>query len=204
MERSKLTEIGLNEEQINSVMKLYNSDVDPLKNQLGELKTENESLNTKVEDRDSKIDELSKEAGNSQKLNQKIADLQGEIKQHDDDAQTKLREAQLNNAIELALRDANVRDSKAVLPFLDKDTVKLEDGKLTGINEQVEQIKADHDYLFNSGEPTGPNSYPTPNGNRTNNIDEVPNLSKMSYSEIAELKTNDPDAYNAAVEQSAK
>ncbi|AZP90614.1 phage scaffolding protein [Pediococcus acidilactici] len=176
MERSKLTDIGLNEEQINQVMKLYNADIDPIKVELNDVKTENASLQSKVEDRDSQIDSLSKEAGNSQKLNQKIADLQNEIKQHDEDAKNQLHEAQRDNAIELALRDANVRDSKAVLPFLDKDTIKLEDGKLKGINEQIETIKADHDYLFNLDEPaqpSGPSSHPTVGGDRTGGSNDV-------------------------------
>ena len=102
--------------------------------------------------------------------------MQNEIKQHDEDAKNQLHEAQRDNAIELTLRDANVRDSKAVLPFLDKDTIKLEGGKLKGINEQIESIKADHDYLFNSDEPaqpSGPSSHPTVGGDRTGGSNDV-------------------------------
>ena len=206
MERNKLTEIGLSDEQVTSVMKLYNADIEPLKAKLSDAESVNKSLQSQVQDRDSKIDDLSKEAGNSQKLNQKIADLQSEIKSHDEEAQKNLLNTQRDNAIELALRDSHVRDSKAVLPFLDKDTIKFKDGELTGINEQIDKLKTDHDYLFNT-EPKAvetPTSHATVQGNRTGNNNAIPDISKMGYRELVDLKANDPDTYNAAVNNTAK
>jgi hypothetical protein len=59
----------------------------------------------------------------------------------------------------MALRDAKARDAKAIMPFIDMDTVKLgDDGQLMGIGEQIEKLQESHDYLFDKGEDNGGNT----------------------------------------------
>lgn len=185
MERSKLVDLGLTEEQVNGAMKLFNADIDPLQSKVQSLTSENETLTGQVSDRDQEIEKLGKQSDNSQKLNNQIIDLQDKIKANDKASADKLNEVQTDNAIQLALLGANVQDPKAVIPFLDKDSLVLKDGKLKGIDKQIETIKADHEFLFKSdtsNNDDGPSSHATPDGDRSNESPQ-PSISQ----EIADL-----------------
>ncbi|VDG26353.1 phage scaffolding protein [Lactiplantibacillus mudanjiangensis] len=149
MERKDLEALGLDDKAQTEVMKLYNAGLEPVKQELTSTKSELETTKEQVTSRDEQIKTLGAQAGNSEKLNKQISALQQTIKDKDTESAAKLTQLQTDNAVQLALRDAGVRDAKAVLPFIDMDTVKLgDDGSLTGIKEQVEGLQKSHDYLF--------------------------------------------------------
>ncbi len=150
MERKDLEALKLSEEQINGAMKLFNADLEPLKSQLATATQERDSFKSQVSDRDDQIKQLGEQAGNSQKLNDRIAELQKTIKDNDSTAAANLLQVKQDNAVQNYLKDAGVRDVKAVMPFIDSDIVKFDGDKneLTGLEEQIEKLKSDHDYLF--------------------------------------------------------
>ncbi|MDN7020234.1 phage scaffolding protein [Lactiplantibacillus plantarum] len=159
MERKDLEALGLDDKQTTEVMKLYNAGIEPIKQQLDDSKTELETTKQQVVERDGQIKSLGEQAGNSEKLNKQIATLQETIKTKDSEAAANLMKIKTDNAVQMALRDAKARDAKAIMPFIDMDTVKLgDDGQLTGISEQIEKLQGSHDYLFekvdgNGGKP---------------------------------------------------
>ncbi|AVK62457.1 hypothetical protein C5Z25_12120 [Lactobacillus sp. CBA3605] len=156
MERKDLTALGLDDNQTTEVLKLYNVGLEPVKQQLADASSELDSAKKQVTDRDEQIKTLGEQAGNSEKLNKQVAELQQTIKDKDADSASQLTQVKTDNAVQMALRDAGVRDAKAVLPFIDMDTVKLgEDGQLTGIGEQVTKLQESHDYLFNKTDDDG-------------------------------------------------
>lgn len=53
--------------------------------------------------------------------------------------------------IRLAVINAGAKDEKSVIAHLDASTIKLEDGKLSGLEGQLTEVQKSHDYLF--GEP---------------------------------------------------
>lgn len=56
----------------------------------------------------------------------------------------------LDNAVELALSGANAKNTKAVRALLDMSKVTMgEDGKLSGLDEQLSELKKSADYMFN-------------------------------------------------------
>ena len=58
--------------------------------------------------------------------------------------------------------------------LLDMDKLKLDDdGKLTGLDDQLTAIKKDNAYLFDEGTKTG---YEPGGGNGSNDSDQVQNL----------------------------
>lgn len=65
-----------------------------------------------------------------------------------------------DSAVDIALLAAKARDVKAVRPFLDMDTVKLDGDKVLGLEEQLAKLKADKSFLFEEenkktdGDPT--------------------------------------------------
>lgn len=153
MERKDLTALGLDDSQTTEVLKLYNAGLEPVKQQLADASSELDSSKQQVTDRDEQIKTLGERAGNSEKLNKQVAELQQAIKDKDTESVSQLTQVKTDNAVQMALRDAGVRDAKAVLPFIDMDTVKLgEDGQLAGINEQVTKLQESHEYLFNKAD----------------------------------------------------
>lgn len=168
MERKDLETLGLDDKQTTEVMKLYNAGIEPIKQQVADTKSELDSVKQQVVDRDGQIKSLGEQAGNSEKLNKQIAELQETIKTKDSEAAASLTKVKTDNAVQMALRDAKARDAKAIMPFIDMDTVKLgDDGQLTGIAEQIEKLQESHDYLFDKGDDNGgkPAVKITANGN---------------------------------------
>lgn len=197
MESKDLEKLGLDDKQTAAVLKLYSGEIDPIKSQLTDSKSELESVKQQVTDRDKQIKTLGAQAGNSEKLNSTIADLQATIKANDKTATENLQKVKTDNAVQLALRDAHARDSKAVLPFIDGDTIKMDkDGKLTGIDEQIKTLQKDHDYLFDNGNNSAAAGKPGIHVTKTGNPGTgeagtgKADLSKMSYDEAVAYMAN--------------
>ncbi len=58
-------------------------------------------------------------------------------------------------ALEQALLAAKPRNIKALLPFLDKEKLSMKDGKITGLEEQLDALRMDADtaFLFGPARP---------------------------------------------------
>ena len=54
----------------------------------------------------------------------------------------------LDSALTLALADSGAIDKDIVKGLIDRSIIKLEDGKLVGVSEQLEKLKADKAFLF--------------------------------------------------------
>ena len=155
MNKEKLIEMGLTEEQAKSVMDSLNGEF-VTKSRFNEVNEENKALKKSVSERDKQLDTLKASAGDNEKLTQQIAELQKanaeQIKAHN----AELTQLKLNNAIDVALGSASVKSNKAVRAMLDMSKVQLgEDGKLVGLNDQLEALKASDGYLFNENKFAG-------------------------------------------------
>lgn len=156
MKRDDLKALELSDEQIEKIMGLHGQTVNDLNGQIQSLTTEKQSLTDQVTQSNTQLEELKSDIQDNQELQDKITQLQADNAQLEADSQAKLAETQTNFAIESALKDAGARDVKAVLPFIDKDTIKLADGKVTGLDEQLKAIQTDKDFLFQPAEPKAP------------------------------------------------
>lgn len=155
MERKFLKdELKLDDEVIDKIMKANGDDVERAEAKATAGDSENADLKAQLADRDKQLKSLQKNAGDNEELKKQIEGLQESNKQAAKDYADKLAQTKLDNAVDLAMRDYGARDSKAVSPFLDKDTIKLDDdGKVIGLKEQMENIKADKSYLFATDKP---------------------------------------------------
>ncbi|MDU7339027.1 MAG: phage scaffolding protein [Clostridium sp.] len=64
--------------------------------------------------------------------------------------QTDLGTLKRDSAVNLALLGAKARDVKAVHPFLDLDTIKLDGDKVMGLDEQLQKLKTEKAFLFDN------------------------------------------------------
>ena len=109
------------------------------------------------------VDELAVKDKRIQELADKIKNFEGvDVKQLQTDVENwkikynqDLESARLDSAIQLAIAKSGTLSEKALMGLLDKDKIKFDkDGKLTGLDEQIEAIKKEDSFLFKAAEPT--------------------------------------------------
>lgn len=64
-------------------------------------------------------------------------------------------EKDFNTALESAFKEAKVKNSKLVKALLDNEKLILKDGKIEGLEEQLNSIKSENDFLFEKAAPKG-------------------------------------------------
>lgn len=184
MNREFLKELGLDGEVIDKVMAEHGKSLQGAKDSeqtIADLKSQVQSLTESKTSYETQLEDLKKSAKDSKDLQKQIADLQDANKQKDEEYKTQLVETQKSNAIELALRDAGARNSKAVSALLDKDTLVYKDGKLVGLDDQLSAIKQDNDFLFQGEEkPVTPQIVNGGNANPKDNSDADPFQAKIA------------------------
>lgn len=147
---------GLNDEDIK---KIVNASAEELKNyvqktKFDEVNSVKKQLETDVKDRDKQIEEIKKNAGDNEELKKQIETLQGENKTAKEKYEAELKDLQISNAIKLAISD-KAQDSDLVASLFDKTKLILsEDGKITGLDEQLKALKEGKPFLFKEEKST--------------------------------------------------
>lgn len=118
------------------------------KARLDEVITQRNSANDQITELTNRVSALKTEAGSLEELKSAIETSKTEIASLTDKHQQELQQLKLNNAVELALRDAKAKNAKAVLANIDMGKVSLDGENLLGFSEQVEGLKKTDAYLF--------------------------------------------------------
>lgn len=156
MKKEDLIELGIDEGVAKQVMALHGKTVTTLNGQVSTLEAERDGLKEQVTTNQTELDSLKESAKGNEELTQQLADLQTKLDQSKTDSEAKLTEQQKDFSIKLALKEANANDVDIVLGQLDKDTIKVVDGKLQGFDEQLKGLQESKAFLFQSAEPTDP------------------------------------------------
>lgn len=150
MNKQKLIDLGISEEQANDVLELHNETLDGnyvTKSRFNEVNDEVKQLNEQLEQRDTQLEELRKV--DVEKLQETITKLETENKEQKEKYERQRKQDRINSAVELALTQEKARNQKAAKALLDLENVELdEDGNVKGLDEQIEAIKESDAYLF--------------------------------------------------------
>jgi hypothetical protein len=112
-------------------------------------------LETSVQERETQLEELKASAGDNEALKQQIADLQAQNKQKDLDNQKEMDDLKMTYAIRMAV-SASAQDSDLVAGLVDRNKLILgDDGKVTGLDEQVKALKESKPFLFKAEDNGG-------------------------------------------------
>lgn len=201
MERKTLEEMGLDKDQVNTIMAEFGKSVNGLKEQVDTLTAERDNYKKQVDTSNKQLDEMKANIKDNDELKSQIADLQGQLKESQENAKAELLSVKKNNAINNALRESHVRDNKAIMPFLNTDEIKFNDDGLTGLKGQIEELQKSKSFLFEQPEQKKPGIKAT-SGKIPKASEEQEthyDISKMSYQELLSLKQNNPAAYQRAV-----
>lgn len=194
MNKEDLIAMGLTEEQAKKVMDSLDGNF-VTKTRFNEVNEENKTLKKSVSDRDKQLEDLKKSSGDNAELKKQIETLQQQNAEQQKAHEAELKQLKLDNAIDTALTAAGAKNVKAVKPFIDTTKIKLgEDGKLTGLDEQLKEVQKTEGYLFaekQQKQQTFKGFQPGASGEVKPGT-EV-DTSKMTYSELAAYMAANPD-----------
>lgn len=194
MNKEKLIEMGLTDEQATKVMEQLDGNYIP-KTRFNEVNEENKSLKAAAKEHEKQLDTLKAAAGDNENLKEQIATLQQQNKDQQKAHEAELKQLKFDNALESALVAAGAKSTKAVRALLNVDNVKLnEDGKFSGLDEQITALKTSDGYMF--AEQQNKQNFKGFQPGATGNIKPGANVdtSKMTYSEMVAYLEANPEA----------
>lgn len=201
MKKEDLIALGIEEETAKSVMALHGKTVTQLNAQVATAESERDSAKQELEANQAELDALKEAAEGNEELTTQLADLQEKFDDAKSNSEKQLAEQQKEFAVKLALKESGALDESIVLGLLDKETIKVTDGGLQGLNEQLDSLKESKSFLFQAAkqEETSPRivAEGNPIGGGTTSYD----LAKMSYQEVAKLKTEQPEVFKQLTQQ---
>ena len=136
------------------------------KSRFNEVNEEKKTLTATVADRDKQLETLKKSTGDLDALKNQIKSLQYANKKAQEEADAKMKELRINDAIKLAIVD-KAQDVDIVSSLFDKAKLILgDDGKITGLDEQLKELQKNKAFLFKQA---GPNPKYDPKGGTGSN-----------------------------------
>ena len=196
MKTEFLKSLNLSQEVIDKIMAENGKDIAVEQKKAEKVIQERDSYKLKAESLETQVNDANTEI---QKF--KDMDIDGIKKAADDwketaekakaDADKQISQMKFDYALSVALTGAKAKNAKAVKALLDMDGLKFNDGKIVGLDEQLAQIKADNDYLFESDEPA-PEFVKGTNGGSGSVGGKKP--SEMTYTELCDYMAQNPGA----------
>ena len=165
------------------------------KSRFDQVNQAKKDLEVQLKDRDTQLADLSKNNKDNENLLNQIKDLQALNKQTTTDYESKINQMKFDHALEGALNNAKSKNNKALKALLDMNSIKYQEGKLEGLQEQIEALQKDASYLFDL------NTAPSNTGGIGNfgrggkaSITKE-DFNKMSYNDRVKLYNENPEMY---------
>lgn len=134
------------------------------KSQYDNVEEEKKTLQATISERDKQLVELKKNVGDNEDLKKQIKDLQDANKAAKTEYDEKMKDMRLSTAIQIAIA-ADAQDVGIVSGLFDKSKLILgDDGKVTGLDEQLTALKKDKPFLFTDGKLKGKGYEPNGGG----------------------------------------
>ena len=152
--REFLKGLGIADEAIDKIMNEHGIFIESNKNKI-------QTLNQTITDLTGQLDSANKqikafEDMDIDNIKNAAAEWEEKAKKAQKDSDARIYKMQFDHSLEKALTGAKAKNAKAVQALLNMDELKYEDGKITGLDKQLEAIKKDNDYLFEAEEGTPP------------------------------------------------
>lgn len=120
-----------------------------------EAATAKSNLETQIKERDKQLETLKKTAGDKEKLEATIKQLQEDNKSAKTKYETDLKNLRIDSAVKLKL-SGTAQDVDIVAGLIDKTKLIVsDDGTVAGLDEQINPLKQSKPFLFKDGKPKG-------------------------------------------------
>lgn len=157
MKKAEFMALGISEELAAKAEEASEKELEGYveKNKLDEVRKENQTLQQSVKDRDKQLEDLKKAGGDNEELKKQIETLQGENKAAKEKYDAEMKELKLTTAIKIAVA-GKVHDEDIAAGLFDRSKLILsDDGKVTGLEEQLKAIQKEKAFLFKETQPAG-------------------------------------------------
>lgn len=122
------------------------------RDRLNEATKAKEQAETSYNTVKTELDKLKASAGENEALQSQIKKLQDDLKEKDKTYAAEIADMKMSNAIQAAI-GASAQDTELVAGLLDKSKLILsDDGKVTGLDDQIEVLKESKPFLFKESE----------------------------------------------------
>ena len=130
-----------------------------------EAATAKSNLETQIKERDKQLETLKKTAGDKEKLEATIKQLQEDNKSAKTKYETDLKNLRIDSAVKLKL-SGTAQDVDIVAGLIDKTKLIVsDDGTVAGLDEQITPLKTSKPFLFKDEAGSGKLNYKPNNGN---------------------------------------
>ena len=197
-----LKKCGVEEEKANEIVKamgeakIYTTNLENVDVRYNKLQEQKKQLEEASKTYQKQLEELTKNNADVEALNKLVEQLQLSNKELETNHKQEMDRLQFNFALDGALTNAKSKNNKALKALLDMDSIKYQEGKFEGLQEQIEALQKDASYLFDL-DTTPQNTGGLGNFGRGNS----PTITKeqfrsMSYMEKMNLYNKDKDLFN--------
>ena len=198
-----LKNCGVEEEKANEIVKamneakIYTTNLENVDVRYNKLQEQKKQLEEASKTYQKQLEELTKNNADVEALNKLVEQLQLSNKELEENHSKEMHNLQFNFALEGALTNAKSKNNKALKALLNMDNIKYQEGKLEGLQEQIEALQKDASYLFDL-ETTPQSTGGLGNFGRGNNNPTITKeqFRSMSYMEKMDLYVKDKELFN--------
>lgn len=194
MTKEQLKALGVTEELAIKIAEESKKELEGYieKSKYSELEAEKNQLSESQKTLAKQLEEVKKNSGDNAELKKQIEEMQNTNKAKEKEYKDNLAKIKLDNAVEIALMSSGAKNSKAVKALLNLEKAVLgEDGKITGLEEQIKALKTAEDSSFLFAEtPKVKGANPAGNPGKGGNVD----FKNMTYSQIEKYLAENPGA----------
>lgn len=152
MKREELEKLGLEKEAIDSIMALHGKDIEANKAKAAAIEAERDGLKSQLDEAAKAIEGF--KALDIEGVKKSADEWKAKAEQAQKDAEKQVYQVRYESALSDALKASKAKNVKAVRALLNEADLKLTDDGLVGLKEQLEKVKPENDYLFESDVPT--------------------------------------------------
>ena len=128
--------------------KVYITKEQNIEERYSKVKNQKNELDKQLAERDKQIEELMKNNSSNTELLNQLEALKQENLNSKNEYESKISKLEFNYALDKALLGAKCRNTTALKALLRLDDIKMNEGKLEGLEEQLETLRENDGYLF--------------------------------------------------------
>jgi len=149
----KLLGESATDELVDKIMAEHGKDVEKHKSDLATITTERDGLKTQLTEASKQIEGF--KGMDIEGVKKSADEWKAKAEQAETEAKAQLEKLKFDHALDGALTVAKGKNAKAIKALLNTELLKLNDadGSIVGLKDQLDKIKTENDYLFESDTP---------------------------------------------------
>lgn len=196
MTKEELKALGVTDEAADKIVEDYGKNY-VSKAQFNATNEEKKAAKTELAQIKTELDGLKEKAKGNEELSKQIEELKKQSEAREQEYTQKVKNMEIDGIVDRALLTAKAKSVKAVRALLDLNGAEVEDGKIKGLDKQIEKLVTEAGYLFGDDKPNVKGATPgNPGSNKPNGGVTQEQFNKMSYGERVKLYNEDKELYD--------